>query len=466
MGTLKDGIYLDSQGIPAHRGVVTFDGKIYYAGHNGVLVKDQYKTIHHGMANGLLKHGIYYFDADGVCDLKSYRPSKESRSKVQKWFRRFKRDLSDAQIILISVALLLVIGAAMFFIVTQWIFPQETSTVSADDQNDQQGITITLPTFEDEVYLCSATMKKYYQGQCTLQEVVASGASAYQPLVFRYGIRNATSASLLLSESKEYTDSVSYDLNPNGTSVTIDNLKTGITYYYLVTALDADGNQTSEGGEFTTARTNRFLTLSGVYNTRDIGGYDTLYGKRVKQGLLIRGTELDGLVQSGYYLKDVSEIEPFGFVCDFDLRNSDIFNTTYISRLGENVVHKFHNSPMYGGIFAKGNAPALKEIFSELANANNYPMYFHCTLGADRTGTVVFLLQGLLGVSEEDMVREYQLTGFFNKDYATTDAIQSVISGLQGVPGSTINEKIEHYMVDTVGLTQAQIQSLRDIFLE
>ena len=40
-------------------------------------------------------------------------------------------------------------------------------------------------------------------------------------------------------------------------------------------------------------------------------------------------------------------------------------------------------------------------------------IYFHCTIGTDRTGTMAYFLEGLLGVSEEDRLRDYDLSYYF-----------------------------------------------------
>ena len=40
-------------------------------------------------------------------------------------------------------------------------------------------------------------------------------------------------------------------------------------------------------------------------------------------------------------------------------------------------------------------------------------IFFHCKIGTDRTGTLAYFLEGLLGVSEEDRLRDYELTYFF-----------------------------------------------------
>ena len=40
-------------------------------------------------------------------------------------------------------------------------------------------------------------------------------------------------------------------------------------------------------------------------------------------------------------------------------------------------------------------------------------IFFHCTIGTDRTGTIAYFLEGLLGVSEEDRLRDYEMSYFY-----------------------------------------------------
>ena len=463
MGKIINGVYYNSQGEPSHSGVVKVDDKLYYAGKNGVIVKDSKKTIHHGMANGLLNHGVYYFDAEGVCDTNSFERSKRRRRKKGSHRKKMNKPLKYGLIAALSVILLSTLTVLLITEIS------ENNSASKDNTSDTQPQEhmIVLPEYKDDVYLCSDALKQFYQGDITLQEARELSKKAYQPFVFNYKIINAESASLLLSENEDLSDGMTYTLDVDKDNITVDNLKTGMTYYYLVAATNADGKKETETGSFKTADGNRFISFTGVYNTRDIGGYDTVYGKKIKQGVLVRGTELDGMVESHYFLKDVTETEPFHFVCDFDLRSNNLFNTPYyVSRLGENVKHQFYSSPMYGAVFEKDNAEILNQIFTGLADPANYPMYLHCTYGADRTGTIVFLLQGLLGVSEEDMMTEYELTGFFMHDYIYGESFSSMCWGLREMSGNTINEKIESFMKENVGITEEQIRSIRKIFLD
>jgi hypothetical protein len=64
------------------------------------------------------------------------------------------------------------------------------------------------------------------------------------------------------------------------------------------------------------------------------------------------------------------------------------------------------------------------------------------------------------------MLTEFELTGFFIKAYINGEEIKAINTGLQGIPGWTINEKIENFLIDSIGITEEQIESIREIFLE
>jgi protein-tyrosine phosphatase len=104
-------------------------------------------------------------------------------------------------------------------------------------------------------------------------------------------------------------------------------------------------------------------------------------------------------------------------------------------------------------------------------------MNFHCAVGRDRTGTTAFLILGLLGVDEETLVREYYAS--FLSEMGTDDIdeanefsnhvgnIHGLINGLSRyAPASaSIQERIEAYLL-TVGVTEAEMNAIRDILLE
>lgn len=319
---------------------------------------------------------------------------------------------------------------------------------------------VALPQFEQEVLLCSHEAKQVYDGDMKIETAVATGAP-YRPFVFEYRLENA-SGILRVSEDSDFSNAKQYNLDKEMSSVSIDNLKTGTTYHYQV---EVSGKQYS--GTFRTGSSNRFVYVPGVENLRDIGGYQTLDGKTIKQGLLIRGCELDGLKNEDYFLadEDVAAVqETFGFVYDLDLRSPEVTQGEYQSRLG--VAHKFYDAPTYAQIFRSEYQASLREIFADLADPEKYPMYLHCTWGRDRTGTVVLLLQGLLNVSREDLMHEYRLTGYVTPAVATNSKMDTVFTQLGRYEGDTLQEQIIDYLTTAIGVTHEEIASIQSIFLE
>lgn len=436
-------------GVPGHVGVIKIDGVIYYAGRHGKIATGT-KVVHRSMSNGLLEHGTYRFDQDGKLIEGSYiAPTVRKRSK--------KNKKSSNRKIVIPLVIAGVLAVILVSVALIWDHTDHTNDTVP--QIAESTPLVNLAEVKDEVYLCSAPLENFYKGNTTLAKAAAnSDYIAYRPFELSYTMAPNTKAQLEL-------DGKTYELNPEESKLTVDNLMTGKKYSYTLTASRGIESETYEGS-FTTAATNRFIYLPGVKNTRDIGGYDTSSGKKVRQGVLIRGTEIDGLVENKYFLTDTAAAEPFRFQYDCDLREEKLYPYEYHSRLGENVRHRFYGSPMYAEIFWKESADKLKAIFTDLADQENYPMYLHCTYGADRTGTIVFLLQGLLGVSDEDKNLEYGLTEFNHRGYADGSQLSAVYSGLKSMQGDTVNEKIEHFLIDEVGVTEEQIAQIRKIYLE
>ena len=115
------------------------------------------------------------------------------------------------------------------------------------------------------------------------------------------------------------------------------------------------------------------------------------------------------------------------------------------------------------------------EIFRVLANEKNYPAYLHCIAGADRTGTLIFLLHLLLGVSYEDALRQYEMTTFspqgprHRKDNPNPvvhfDRFCEKLLELHGDGSGDIHLAVERYLT-SLGVTAEEISSIRRIFIQ
>ena len=207
--------------------------------------------------------------------------------------------------------------------------------------------------------------------------------------------------------------------------------------------------------------------IEGIFNGRDIGDvpyYTTTDGYDVKEGLIIRGSELDGVS------RDISEedkqkaidtlLNEYGIKFDMDLRSTLYPQLGVEDVLGEDVEHKYYGMVFYENVFTIKGKEAIKNIFVDLSNPDNYPIYMHCAQGIDRTGIVTYILGAMLGVSEGHLANEYMLSvGAYGEQ------ILMVRDGLRTYEGATLQECAVAYLLDC-GVTMEQIESIRDILLE
>lgn len=54
---------------------------------------------------------------------------------------------------------------------------------------------------------------------------------------------------------------------------------------------------------------------------------------------------------------------------------------------------------------------ALNRVMDDVISGES--VYFHCKIGTDRTGTMAYFLEGLLGVPEEERLQDYELSYFY-----------------------------------------------------
>jgi len=118
--------------------------------------------------------------------------------------------------------------------------------------------------------------------------------------------------------------------------------------------------------------------------------------------------------------------------------------------------------------------PELPEIFLQLADEQNYPIFFHCQIGTDRTGGLAFLINALLGVAEEDLYRDYCFSNFgeiCGKDetsYTVRDPMyleNKITFFMNRTAGKTLQEKVRNYL-KSIGISDATLNAVARILLE
>lgn len=248
--------------------------------------------------------------------------------------------------------------------------------------------------------------------------------------------------------------------------IEIRNLPRGASFQWSVTAVTHSGETRTAEGTFTTSDLGpRVILAEGIHNVRDLGGWTTLSGKKVRQGMLFRGSEMNGkheieLTPAGRKVL----AEELGIRTDLDLRSRGEALEITESPIGSGTRLVFHPIGAYKSAFT---SQKYAPIFALFADAENYPIYFHCWGGADRAGTIAFLVNALLGVPEEKLIADYEFTSFsvIGIRSRNSELFQEFWTKLQEFEGETLAEKTEKYLL-SIGVTAGQIQSIREIMLE
>ncbi|MBR7028208.1 MAG: tyrosine-protein phosphatase [Bacteroidaceae bacterium] len=208
------------------------------------------------------------------------------------------------------------------------------------------------------------------------------------------------------SEYSNYSDA--YTFRPDAatdTSFIIRNLLPDRIYYYKVEAQTV-GGRLSElvSGIFRTVGQVRMIHVRNCSNVRDLGGWPTQYGVPVMYGRLFRSASLERMNSNGRH----DFVENLDVTAELDLRH-EVNRTT--SCLGADMDYlRLRHDPSLRSLTQKNPVYAkdLRWIIDRLREGQNVD--FHCAIGCDRTGTLAFLIEGLLGLSELDLCRDFELS--------------------------------------------------------
>ena len=275
---------------------------------------------------------------------------------------------------------------------------------------------------------------------------------------------------LLLSESPDLKNAKRIDCGAK-CEAAIDNLKLGTDYYLQVEAALNGAKSLSPVRKFQTLdRPPRWIRVPGTTNVRDCGGWRTTTGKRVRQGMIYRGAQIDGGGKGKGYIitpEGIAVMKELGIRTDIDLRQAKLFEKlgTRLSVFGA----KGLNFPIGSYTsFLKATASKYPDCFRAFLKEENYPVFVHCMGGADRTGTLIMLLLGVLGVNDNDMLTEYQLTSFSTIGVRIVDrpVFAEYLKTLDTfAPGKSLAEKAEAYWLAR-GIKPEEIAKFREIMLE
>ena len=273
----------------------------------------------------------------------------------------------------------------------------------------------------------------------------------------------------------------------------IYNLLPATTYYYRVSHILATGEVvTAKSGNFTTDTTGlRLLYIAGTQNCRDLGGWSGLNGKKIKYGKIIRGAALSDSSGANMIVTGQGRLALGELKIQAELNLGAFDNATSIAA---NCVYKKIGYTNYaiaitGEAYRAQFKEALEWIVSCLngtLNVSGLPqiernIYMHCQGGCDRTGTLAFQLLGLLGVSESDLAKEYEISSFSDVGFGrlrntvkATDTYDysGMVAAIKQYDGATITDKFYTFATNATtatqpgcGISAATITSFRNLML-
>ena len=249
------------------------------------------------------------------------------------------------------------------------------------------------------------------------------------------------------------------------------NLKTGTRYFWRVQYASSTGSPLfSEIAEFQTKRESpRWLRVPGLSNVRDTGGWIGIAGKRIRQGRIFRGSEMDAHMAMTPEGKRIL-LDELKIKTDLDLRSSHECGNrpNYYSPLGPEVDWLHVPLSSYSGVFDKSSQARYKQIFDALCDESRYPFYIHCWGGADRTGTLIFMIQAILGVSDADLIADYEATslavfGVRSRNSKLFQELREKLNGF-GAPEEPLGTKARRFVL-SCGVTSEQIEKIRSLLM-
>lgn len=245
--------------------------------------------------------------------------------------------------------------------------------------------------------------------------------------------------------------------------VDVTNLMSGEDYAWSV-----DG---SEERKFSTVRGElRDINIPYLSNIRDIGGRINVDGVRINQGLIYRGVSLNsygGVTDRERECGLKVFREQLGVKCDLDLRDEAVGKLTQ-SPLGLATKFELHPFDAYGATLNDMGRATLRRVIEVMANPDNYPIYFHCHAGADRTGTVGAYLDAILGVPDKDIILNYNVTTLSYFDvrcwhHGDCGIFRNYLA--ETYPELTLRERLLANL-RLSGIAEETIDRIRDIMLE
>lgn len=291
------------------------------------------------------------------------------------------------------------------------------------------------------------------------------------PELFQSYIDNGT-LKILLSTDATFPDSTTVSMTVTQLHYPLHILLPGKHYYYRVMLRSILAGL----GDVETLGQVRMISVPSVRNVRDMGGWPTADGRRVRYGMIYRSGELNG--QHVADSADLSVLRQIGIGAELDMRArwEEEHDVSAFGFLPANAVP----AGEVPSFLYTNDSGQLPEHLTQFIYQYRWRQEFqfivrnlragravlqHCVNGADRTGYLSLLLEGLLGVTYDGLIKDYELTTF-NRHIKTKAHADLIIDYIQTLDGATLQQRFRTFWLRKVGVSSADIDYFIDAMLE
>ena len=259
------------------------------------------------------------------------------------------------------------------------------------------------------------------------------------------------------SQIETYLTNIPADSKPIGKAAD------GVTYYNEIPNKETPFTSANTAGTLKPLDGLRLIN-GGTYgqNIRDLGGW-ACDGGTIKYGMLYRGADV---FPTDPYIRPIL-VGECGVRMELDLRGKQEEPVRDSSALG-NIGYCCPETYVW---YSLSNTVAWREILRCIFDCvlTTTPVYFHCSAGMDRTGTVACIIEALLGMSQSNIDKDYELSSFAGTEYLKKrNGVQlaQLIGEINALTvGSTFRDKVINW-VASLGITAAEINAFRAAMID
>ena len=228
--------------------------------------------------------------------------------------------------------------------------------------------------------------------------------------------------------------------------------------------------------------TSRYLNLDGTINLRELGGYRIHDQRETKWGVLLRSGNL-------YQVPPASQqaLIDYGVNTIIDLRDkreqvaspnvlAERITYYHLPLMGDEddgLRQRMENAPDLSSIYIlalEHRKPQIRRIIEQIANKPSGCAIIHCVSGKDRTGQIVALVLGTVGVEEETIIEDYALTEKYLKRQQQAGNQRDMSARAQNMRNMIAYLKTNYGgmtgYLQAIGISDQTLQLLRDNVLK